>query len=232
LRPGADHAHADCGAGFCKASAAAECSRWRSPSCWRAFLPDSTAPRWPLMASASSLPPIIGPHPRRMDHRTATPGAGSSTSICPSASWPSSWFNLYVEDPPYLRHKFKGAIRLSRLRAWMALWLGTLQFGAGQRPGADWFAAPWICWTAAVSALALIASSSASYRPRTDRPGCAILPRPQLRRGNIDHLHLWLCPLWRNGICALVSANSDGLLRPAKRPGQPVRAASAPWLRW
>jgi DHA2 family multidrug resistance protein len=64
--------------------------------------------------------------------------------------------NLYVEDPPYLRHKFKGAIDYLGFGL-LALWLGTLQLVLDKGQEADWFAAPWICWTAAVSALALIA---------------------------------------------------------------------------
>jgi DHA2 family multidrug resistance protein len=63
--------------------------------------------------------------------------------------------NLYVEDPPYLRHKFKGAIDYLGFGL-MALWLGTLQLVLDKGQEADWFAAPWICWTAAVSTLALI----------------------------------------------------------------------------
>jgi DHA2 family multidrug resistance protein len=38
----------------------------------------------------------------------------------------------------------------------MALWLGTLQLVLDKGQEADWFAAPWICWTAAISTLALI----------------------------------------------------------------------------
>ena len=64
--------------------------------------------------------------------------------------------NLYVEDPPYLRHKFKGAIDYLGFGL-MALWLGTLQLVLDKGQEADWFAAPWICWTAAVSTLALVA---------------------------------------------------------------------------
>ena len=64
--------------------------------------------------------------------------------------------NLYVEDPPYLRHKFKGSIDYLGFGL-MALWLGTLQLVLDKGQEADWFQAPWICWTAAVSALALIA---------------------------------------------------------------------------
>ncbi len=63
--------------------------------------------------------------------------------------------NLYVEDPPYLRHKFKGAIDYLGFGL-MALWLGTLQLVLDKGQEADWFAAPWICWTAAVCALAFI----------------------------------------------------------------------------
>jgi DHA2 family multidrug resistance protein len=64
--------------------------------------------------------------------------------------------NLNVEDPPYLRHKFKGAIDYLGFGL-MALWLGTLQLVLDKGQESDWFAAPWVRWTAAVSTLALIA---------------------------------------------------------------------------
>jgi len=63
--------------------------------------------------------------------------------------------NLYVEDPPYLRKAFRGAIDYFGFGL-MALWLGTLQLVLDKGQEADWFAAPWICWTAAISTLALI----------------------------------------------------------------------------
>jgi DHA2 family multidrug resistance protein len=64
--------------------------------------------------------------------------------------------NLYVEDPPYLRKAFQGAIDYLGFGL-MALWLGTLQLFLDKGQEADWFEAPWICWTAAISALALTA---------------------------------------------------------------------------
>jgi DHA2 family multidrug resistance protein len=63
--------------------------------------------------------------------------------------------NLYVEDPPYLRKAATEAIDFFGF-ALMALWLGTLQLVLDKGQEADWFAAPWICWTTTVSALALI----------------------------------------------------------------------------
>jgi DHA2 family multidrug resistance protein len=63
--------------------------------------------------------------------------------------------NLFVEDPPYLRKAFKGAIDYLGFGL-MALWLGTLQLVLDKGQEADWFAAPWICWTAAISTLALV----------------------------------------------------------------------------
>jgi DHA2 family multidrug resistance protein len=73
--------------------------------------------------------------------------------------------NLYVEDPPYLRHKFKGAIDYLGFGL-MALWLGTLQLMLDKGQEADWFAASWVRWTAAVSTLALIGFI---FRELTDR---------------------------------------------------------------
>lgn len=64
--------------------------------------------------------------------------------------------NLFVEDPPYLRKAFRGAIDYLGFGL-MALWLGTLQLVLDKGQEADWFAAPWVRWTAAVSMLALIA---------------------------------------------------------------------------
>jgi DHA2 family multidrug resistance protein len=64
--------------------------------------------------------------------------------------------NLYVEDPPYLRKAFHGAIDYLGFGL-MTLWLGTLQLVLDKGQEADWFSAPWICWTAAVSTLALVA---------------------------------------------------------------------------
>jgi DHA2 family multidrug resistance protein len=63
--------------------------------------------------------------------------------------------NLFVEDPPYLRKSFTGAIDYLGFGL-MAVWLGTLQFMLDKGQEADWFAAPWIRWTAAASILALI----------------------------------------------------------------------------
>jgi len=63
--------------------------------------------------------------------------------------------NLNVEDPPYLRHKFKGAIDYLGFGL-MALWLGTLQLVLDKGQESDWFASTWVRWTAAVSTLALI----------------------------------------------------------------------------
>jgi len=63
--------------------------------------------------------------------------------------------SLFVEDPPYLRDKFKGAIDYIGFGL-MALWLGTLQLVLDKGQESDWFAAPWICWTAAISMLALV----------------------------------------------------------------------------
>jgi DHA2 family multidrug resistance protein len=64
--------------------------------------------------------------------------------------------NLFVEDPPYLRQKFKGAIDYLGFGL-MTLWLGTLQLVLDKGQEADWFSATWVRWTAAVSTLALVA---------------------------------------------------------------------------
>jgi len=63
--------------------------------------------------------------------------------------------NLYIEDPPYLRKAFHGAIDYVGF-GMMAVWLGTLQLVLDKGQEADWFAAGWVRWTAAASTIALL----------------------------------------------------------------------------
>jgi MFS transporter, DHA2 family, multidrug resistance protein len=63
--------------------------------------------------------------------------------------------NLFVEDPPYLRKAFRGAIDYLGFGL-MALWLGSLQLMLDKGQEMDWFATGWIRWTAAISFLALL----------------------------------------------------------------------------
>jgi DHA2 family multidrug resistance protein len=63
---------------------------------------------------------------------------------------------LFVEDPPYLRAAFRGAID-SLGFGLMALWLGTLQLVLDKGQEADWFEADWIRWTLAISIVAFLA---------------------------------------------------------------------------
>ena len=53
--------------------------------------------------------------------------------------------NLYIEDPPYLRHALQVAIDCLGFGL-MALWLGTLQLVLDKGQEADWFDATWIRW--------------------------------------------------------------------------------------
>ena len=63
---------------------------------------------------------------------------------------------MFVEDPPYIREAFRGAIDYLGFGL-MAIWLGTLQLLLDKGQEADWFEATWIRLIAAVSLLALIA---------------------------------------------------------------------------
>jgi DHA2 family multidrug resistance protein len=63
--------------------------------------------------------------------------------------------SLFIEDPPYLRKSFQGAIDYLGF-GMMAIWLGALQLVLDKGQEADWFAAPWVRWAAAVSAIALL----------------------------------------------------------------------------
>jgi DHA2 family multidrug resistance protein len=64
--------------------------------------------------------------------------------------------NLFVEDPPYLRASLKRRIDYAGFLA-MALWLGSLQLVLDKGQEDDWFAATWICATAALSLAAMAA---------------------------------------------------------------------------
>jgi len=61
----------------------------------------------------------------------------------------------FVEDPPYIRRAFRGTIDYLGFGL-MAVWLGALQLLLDKGQEADWFAADWIRWVAAASAIALI----------------------------------------------------------------------------
>ena len=63
--------------------------------------------------------------------------------------------NLFIEDPPYLRQKFKGAIDFFGFGL-MAVWLGTMQLVLDKGQEADWFEANWICVTTAICAAAFV----------------------------------------------------------------------------
>ena len=64
--------------------------------------------------------------------------------------------NLFIEDPPYLRRAFHGAIDYAGFGL-MAVWLGAMQLVLDKGQEADWFEASWIRWVTAVSALAFVA---------------------------------------------------------------------------
>ena len=63
--------------------------------------------------------------------------------------------NLFIEDPPYLRQAFRGAIDYLGFGL-MAIWLGTMQLVLDKGQEADWFEADWIRWITALSAAALL----------------------------------------------------------------------------
>jgi len=63
--------------------------------------------------------------------------------------------NIYIEDPPYLRHV--GRIAIDYLGfGLLAIWLGAMQLVLDKGQEADWFEATWIRWLTAASAIALV----------------------------------------------------------------------------
>jgi len=63
--------------------------------------------------------------------------------------------NLYIWDPPYLRHTRKVAIDAIGFGL-MAIWLGALQLVLDKGQEADWFGATWIRWVTALSIAAFL----------------------------------------------------------------------------
>jgi DHA2 family multidrug resistance protein len=73
--------------------------------------------------------------------------------------------NLFIEDPPYLRNAFRGAIDYLGFGL-MAVWLGAMQLVLDKGQEVDWFAAGWIRWLAGVSTVALLGFVVREFRTR------------------------------------------------------------------
>jgi len=63
--------------------------------------------------------------------------------------------NLYIWDPPYLRHTRRAAIDAIGFGL-MAIWLGAMQLVLDKGQEADWFGATWIRWVTAISVAAFL----------------------------------------------------------------------------
>lgn len=62
---------------------------------------------------------------------------------------------MFIEDPPYAQKQ--GFQRIDYLGfALLIIWLTSLQIVLDKGQNADWFNAPWVCWTASVSVLSMI----------------------------------------------------------------------------
>lgn len=62
----------------------------------------------------------------------------------------------FITDPPFARKKSGQTIDFVGF-TFLITWLVTLQVVLDKGQNADWFSAPWICWTSAVSVFAMIA---------------------------------------------------------------------------
>ena len=80
--------------------------------------------------------------------------------------------NLFIEDPPYLRHASRGAIDYLGFGL-MAVWLGAMQLVLDKGQESDWFAASWISWLAASPPSRSSALSSASSAAANPLCNCA-----------------------------------------------------------
>jgi len=63
--------------------------------------------------------------------------------------------NMFVEDPPYLRHGRRVAVDGIGFGL-MALWLGAMQLVLDKGQESDWFGSTWIRWASALSVIALV----------------------------------------------------------------------------
>jgi len=90
--------------------------------------------------------------------------------------------NLFIEDPPYLRHARRVAIDGIGF-ALMAVWLGSLQLVLDKGQEADWFEATWIRWLTALSVAMFL----------------GFVARELLCRDPIVQLHALLDPNFRMG---------------------------------
>jgi len=71
----------------------------------------------------------------------------------------------YIVDPSYLKEGVRGTIDYLGF-ALMAIWVGALQLVLDKGQEADWFGSAWICWLAAVAALALAGFIWREFRHR------------------------------------------------------------------
>lgn len=64
--------------------------------------------------------------------------------------------NMFVEDPPFARKKEGQKIDFLGF-SFLIIWLVCLQTVLDKGQNSDWFSAPWICWTFAISMFAMVA---------------------------------------------------------------------------
>ena len=131
--------------------------------------------------------------------------------------------NLFIEDPPYLRHEFKVAIDYLGFGL-MAVWLGSNATGSGQRTGGGLVRGQLDSrGNRGVRGRVRGLRRARAHEPGTDRPA-SHSAQPQLRHGHAHRHALRLRALWRHGSAAAVSANPAGLLGAGQRPGrEPAR---------
>ena len=136
--------------------------------------------------------------------------------------------NLYIEDPPYLRHAFRGAID-SLGFGLMAVWLGAMQLVLDKGQEADWFEASWICWLTALSAAAFLGFVARELLARDPIVQLRALHNRNFGIGTVDYRTAWHPALRRHGVSASFSADRAGLFGDGQRPG---REPARPGLRW
>jgi DHA2 family multidrug resistance protein len=136
--------------------------------------------------------------------------------------------NLFVEDPPYIRASLKRRIDYAGFLA-MALWLGSLQLVLDKGQEDDWFAATWICATAALSLAAMAAFIWRELAVADPIVNLRVLKNRNFSAGNAHHCRLWRDSVWRHRHAATVPPDPAAIPGAPERPGgDPARTGIVP----
>ena len=121
------------------------------------FPPEEQAMAMALWGIGMMVAPIIGPDPRRLDHRQLVVALELLHQRADRSRGASLMVSAFVHDPPYLR---KTRVQGGRVDypgiVLLALGLGCIQIVLDRGQRADWFASPWVIYATAGAVLCVI----------------------------------------------------------------------------